>query len=159
MAVRPDRTTLILLVAGVVEHAEERLEEEHDEDEDANDRVIFLKLVRTKQMLGKLYCRRRTYISHVCREPDAHAERDNVDQIGERLESCVEPHQAREAHHPDGDCTHWKEDDKSKSRHHSVRYQDRLFFRVKRRVQIIQVIRARVIRLALGEPARGERAW
>jgi hypothetical protein len=44
MTIRPDSATLIFLVAGVVQETKERLEKKEDEENNADDWMVLLKL-------------------------------------------------------------------------------------------------------------------
>ena len=52
MPIRPDRATLIFLITGMVQETKQRLEKQEDEEKNADDYVVLVKLEKNCQQDG-----------------------------------------------------------------------------------------------------------
>lgn len=105
VSVGPQGTVVVLLEKGVVQEAEDRLEEKRYEDDYANDGMM---------VIGELHFR-----CEIHSKPKA----SNVDKVAKDLESGVDPYHTGEGDEADGNGTGWKEDDESEGRKYAMRDQ------------------------------------
>ena len=95
MAIGPHSPPTVLLKLNMVDETEDRLEEQQDENDDADDGVVVV-----EQVHGNI-------VDH----PDADAKRSNVDEVGEELEYAVDDPYAAEGAEADEYGTEGEEED------------------------------------------------
>lgn len=102
VSVRHRRATAVLLECAVVKHASQRLANEEDEQDDADDGVCLREVVA------------------VDGDPDSDAEGRDVDEEAEDLQRGVHPDEAGEAGDADEDAADREEGDESERGHDGV---------------------------------------
>lgn len=99
MTIRPDCATIVFLVLDMMHKAKDRLEEEQDEHNDADDRMVVVQQV----------------VGNVVHHPYAKAKGDNICDVREELEDAMDEPDAAEGAKTNENGANGEKEYKSKS--------------------------------------------